>query len=150
MKHLTSAFNIEGYFDNYNFTSEKLSSNSSYLLNRTDCSVKNGSKNRWEFAFSPNVGFLGNPEPLIRDCELKLSFDRANPYISVLETSEGTKQEKPFVLKDVMAITEYVSSNSIVSYFDKISHTPVRYEFDDCDVLGLIYNLTISTITILN
>ena len=139
MNHLTSAFNIEGYFDNYNFTSENLSANSSYLTNRTDCCVNHGNKKRWEFAFSPNFGFLGNPEPLIRDCELKLSFDRAAPYISVLEISDGTQQEEPFVLKDIIAITEYVSSNSITNYFDKISHTPIRYEFDDCDLLGMIY-----------
>ena len=96
MDHLSSAFNIEGYFDNYNFTSENLSKNASYLTNRKDCCVKVNGKNRWEFAFSPNVGFLGNAEPLIKDCELKLSFDRAPPYNSVLKLNGEKDLDKPF------------------------------------------------------
>ena len=128
----------EGYFDLYNFTSQKLNQNNSYKINRLDGAVKVGDKYRWEFAFSPNVGFLGNPEPLIKDCELKLSFDRAPAYNSVLRIEGETKLDKPFELKDVVAVTEYVSSESMINYFDKINHIPMRYEFDDCDVLGPI------------
>ena len=139
--HVSTAFNIEGYFDNYNFTSERMNANTSYITNRRDCAQKIDNKYRWEFAFCPTNGFLGNPEPLIRDCELKLCFKRANPYNSSLRLSGDRKLTDPFELKDVVAITEYVSSQSLISYFDRINHAPIRYEFDDCDVLGKVNRL---------
>ena len=132
---------IEGYYDNYQFTSTELTKATDYQNNRTSCAVKVGDTNRWEFVFCPNVGFLGSPDPLIKDCELKLSFDRAQAYNSVLRLDGEERITKPFEIKDVVAISEYVSSESMINYFDKINYSPVRYEFDDCDVLGLITKL---------
>ena len=129
---------IEGYFDQWQFTSDGMIKATDYQDNRRECAVKIGDKYRWEFVFSPNVGFLGNPEPLIKDCELKLSFDRAPAYNSVLRLDGDTRYETPFEIKDVVAISEYVSSESMVNYFDRINYSPIRYEFDDCDVLGQV------------
>ena len=63
--HLTSALMVEGYYDNYNFSAEKLKTFPSYSQNRKDCMVQNGTKCRWEFSFTPSIGFLGNPDELL-------------------------------------------------------------------------------------
>ena len=134
---MTSAFNVEGYYDAYNFDAETLNASDSFRQNRLYSAIKiDGGKKRWEFSFSPNFGFLGNPDELLNQCELKLSFDRAPPYNSVLRLSETKELTHPFELKDVVAITEYVSSPSIREKFSMIDYKPFTYEFDECDVLG--------------
>ena len=130
---------VEGYYDNYNFTADQLNQYSSYLTNRKDSMVMNGDKCRWEFAFTPSVGFLGNPDELLTDCELKLSFDRADPYTSVFRLNEdGEDYDKPFDLLDVYAVTEYVSSENLRDKFSTLDIQPFSYQYDDCDVLGLV------------
>ena len=79
-----SVFNCEGYFDGYNFDASSLSTSANFLTFRKSCAIKTGKINRWEFSFTPTSGFLGNPEPLQKSCELKLSFNRAPPENSVL------------------------------------------------------------------
>ena len=95
-------------------------------------------KCRWEFAFTPSIGFLGNPDELLTDCELKLSFDRADPYTSLFRMAEGEEYEKAIDLIDVYAITEYVSSPDLREKFSSLDIQPFSYQFDDCDVLGLV------------
>ena len=137
--HLTSALMVEGYYDNYNFSADKLSQYSSYIQNRKDSMVKLSSgKCRWEFAFTPSIGFLGNPDELLTDCELKLSFDRADPYTSLFRMAEGEEYEKAIDLIDVYAITEYVSSPDLREKFSSLDIQPYSYQFDDCDVLGSV------------
>ena len=130
---------VEGHYDNYNFTAEKLNLNSTYLANRKDCMVMNGDKCRWEFAFTPSIGFLGNPDELLTDCELKLLFDRADPYSSVFRIAEGGEDyKKPFDLVDISATTEYVTSESLRDKFSTLDIQPFSYTYDDCDVLGTV------------
>ena len=137
--HVTSALMVEGYYDNYNFTADQLNTYSTYLTNRKDAMVMNGDKCRWEFAFTPSIGFLGNPDELLTDCELKLSFDRADPYTSVFQLIEGGEDyDKPFDLLDVYAVTEYVSSDNLRDKFSTLDIQPFSYEYDDCDVLGMV------------
>ena len=134
---MTSAFNVEGYYDGYNFDAETLNASTSFKQNRLYSAIKiDGGKHRWEFSFSPNFGFLGNPDELLNQCELKLSFDRAPPYNSVLKLEDTKDLAKPFELKDVVAITEYVSSPTIREKFSMIDYRPFIYEFEECDVLG--------------
>ena len=92
---------------------------------------------RWEFIICPNIGFLASPEPLIKDCELKISFDRSAAYNSllVIDDAKAKPLDKPIEIKDCVAITEYISSESLISYFDRIEYEPIIYEYDDCDVL---------------
>ena len=72
------------------------------------------------------------------NCELKLSFNRAPPYNSVLKLEDTKELVKPFELKDVVAITEYVSSPIIREKFSIIDYQPFTYEFDECDLLGKV------------
>ena len=90
---------------------------------------------RWTFVICPNFGFLASPEPLMKNCELKLSFDRSNAYTSVLDVGSATPAIDYIEIKDCYAVTEYVSSENIRSYFDRIDYEPIRYEYDACEVM---------------
>ena len=134
---MTSAFNVEGYYDAYNFDAETLNASESFSKNRYFSAINiGGGKKRWEFSFSPNFGFLGNPDELLNNSELKLTFDRAPPYNSVLRLQDTKDLSQSIELKDVVAITEYVSSPVIREKFSMIDYKPFTYEFDECDVLG--------------
>ena len=129
---------VEGYYDNYNFGSDKLIKLADYIENRKNCSVKNNGKCRWEFAFTPNAGFLGNIDELISNCELKISFDRAAPYSALLRLDGEFEYSEPLDLIDVYATTEYVSSPQLTEKFSMLEYRPFTYDFDDCDVLGMV------------
>ena len=130
---------IEGYFDNMNFTAKNLDASTSMKNTRTETSYHDLSKKTrtWEFIICPTFGFLGSPEPLMKDCELKLSFDRSHPYTSVIASTKVDPKalSTPIVINDCVAITEYVSSPSLRSFFDHIEYEPIMYEYDACDVL---------------
>ena len=38
------------------------------------------------------------------------------------------------VIKDCFAVADYVSSPNLRTYFDSINYTPLRYEYEDCEV----------------
>ena len=92
---------------------------------------------RYEFALSPNHGFLACPTPLLPDCELKISFDRTKAQNVLI--AQGEIAEPPedgyIEIKDCMAITEWISSPKLRSYFETIDNNPIIYDYDDCEVL---------------
>ena len=133
---MTSCFNVEGYYDAYNFDADTLKNTASFVKSRKYATTQAGDKVRWNFSFSPNFGFLGSPDELIQNCELKLTFIRAHPYTAVLRLDGDTELKKPFELKDVVAITEYVSSEQLREKFSIIDYRPSTYNYYDCDVLG--------------
>ena len=95
-------------------------------------------KRVYEFVIIPSCGFLNSPEPLMKDCELKLSFDRSKPYTSVIDvgaTSTSPLLTDPIEIKDVVAITEYVSSPNLRNYFDSIDYEPITYNYDSCQLM---------------
>lgn len=102
---------------------------------RQTCSTTSGSKRRYEFAFIPYNGFLNSPELLMKDCELKLSFDRANPKIALTQIDTSSVAPTEIKIIDCVAITEYVSSPNIRNYFDTIETQPISYEYEDMEVL---------------
>ena len=90
---LHSGWQTEGYFYDSHFDGGKDLKGSvweNYVLKRKDCSTVVGSKRRYEFAYIPYAGFLASPELLLKDCELKLSFDRANANIALTKLQEST------------------------------------------------------------
>ena len=118
---IKSAYNIEGYFDNYNLDKVSLKSSTNILTMRKKGGYHDtvNKKRVYEFVIIPSCGFLNSPEPLMKDCELKLSFDRASPYTSMIDIGTTTPSvSDPIKIKDVVAITEYVSSPNLRSYFD--------------------------------
>ena len=85
----------------------------------------------YDFCIIPNVGFLGNNDPLPVNTEVKLSFDRASPSVAILSDADP---DVNLVIKDCFAMTEYISSPNLRAYFDGINTSPIKYDFEDCEV----------------
>ena len=134
---ISSVFRPEGYFDIYNSDKTELSGQGgANTIGKRKFEVhESGTTRRYEFVISPNVGFLASPDLLMKDCELKLSFDRANVANCLVEYSTVTNVCTEIEIKDCYAVTEYVSSPSLRDYFAKIDTTPLVYEYDDCEVI---------------
>ena len=131
---ISTCFQTEGYHDIWNGDEAFLSANNSVLSPRRHGATLSGTKYRYEFEFSPVNGFLSSPDLLMTDCELKLSFDRASikhPLIRLDESGILTDIE----IKDCYALTEYVSSGNIQTFFDKIQNEPIIYEYEDTEVV---------------
>ena len=134
---LHSGWQTEGYFYDSHFDDGKNVKGSVWehlVLKRKDCSTIVGSKRRYEFAYIPYAGFLASPELLLKDCELKLSFDRAKANIALTKIEESTPPTQIDIL-DCYAITEYISSPGIRYFFDSIEQQPISYEYEETEVL---------------
>ena len=97
-----SGFNAEGYFDNYNLDSDEFSSAANIIQFRQSAGYVNEKKRRYEFVISPNIGFLANPMPLMKNTELKLSFDRATAEVALLKNGDITAECKFIELDDMV------------------------------------------------
>ena len=131
---IETMFESEGYFDVYNFDNTSIMANTALVARRRWGASRDSAKTRYEFEFSPVNGFLSNPDLLMTDCELKLSFDRAslkNAFISLEEDATLTELE----IKDCYALTEYVSSKSIQSHFERIQYEPITYQYEETEVV---------------
>ena len=86
----------------------------------------------YDFCVIPLVGFLGNHDPLPKNTEVKLSFDRTSPGMSIIAETEPDNIN--LEIKDCYAETEYISSPELRSYFDGIDNHPITYEYEECEV----------------
>ena len=132
---IQSGFITEGYFDNYNYDADTLKAENSIKSRRKWGRHEENNIIRYEFAFSPNTGFLASPDLLLKDTELKVSFDRTPPQTALLEIADVTNECKYIEIKDCYAVTEYVSSPTIRDYYNSIEQTPFIYDFEEVDVL---------------
>ena len=137
--YINTVLAVEGYNDLYNFSSNELESQKSVVSGRMGPSVPiNGNKRLYEFLFIPNSGFLNSNVPLLNNCELKLSFDRIQGDVSMLEYGVAINEEcsgKAIEIMDCVAFTEYIDSEKLQEYFMKIDHSPLTYYYEDCDVI---------------
>ena len=135
---LHTSLMTEGYFyDNYYSDGDTVKQEAAalkYVKRRTDCSSLVDGKRRYEFAFIPTNGFLASPELLMKDCELKLSFDRTNSKIPLTKIVDNVPPAEIKIL-DCYAVTEYISSPGIRSFFDGIDSQPILYEYEETEVL---------------
>ena len=80
------------------------------------------------------MAFLANADPLLKNSELKLRFDRADKDVSLLRLEPGGTLDD-IIIEDCYAITEYISSPELRSHFDKIEYEPILYKYEDVEVL---------------
>lgn len=135
---IQSGFMTEGYYDTYNMDADILKGETGGLIHRRKVGASLSADNstiRYEFVFTPNTGFLASPDLLLKDTELKISFDRANSQTALLETASIKTECKYLEIKDCYAITEYVSSQNIRDYFEVIEQRPFVYEYEEVEVL---------------
>ena len=145
-EYLDTVMGCEGYFDSYNIGKGDLTKQDAQkivafrrggLEEVTETvTVDNAAtqvKYHWyEFSFMPNIGILADPDPLMSDCELRLSFTRAKPSTAVVQI--GTDDLPEIELKYVHAVTEYVSSPAMRQHFQSIETSPIIYNYDNIDV----------------
>ena len=129
-------FQLEGTTDLYNMNADILSKASQSIKTRRKIGRANGSKITYDFVFVPNDGFLNSNKPLLNDCEVMLSFDRAfidTAFIKVAEVSPDQKG-KVIEITNCFALTEYVSSESLRRKFSKIESGALTYTYQNCEV----------------
>ena len=93
---------------------------------------------RYDFSIIPDFGFLASADPLAKNVELKLSFDRELAKMSTLDyTSDGDDKilDKPWEIKECHSVAEYISSPDLRSYYDTIEHSPLVYTYDESEVV---------------
>ena len=140
--YITTAFANEGYTDVYNLDATRLFTETELVAERRENSNWSAGDKKYTFQFciTPNVGFLANEDLLLKDAELKLCFDRSDikqvlmckdADWTALVDSDAVGQ---LVIKDCFAVADYVSSPNLRTYFDSINYTPLRYEYEDCEV----------------
>jgi len=114
----------------YNFSTVQLSTkgSESIIARRKNQGVTIGNKVIYEFVFIPNSGFLNSNLPLMTNCELKLSFDRVNADVALVEYDSVTEDQsgQPLTIKDCVAITEYIASDKLEKHFMKVDHNPIH------------------------
>ena len=130
-----TGFMTEGYFDHYNADDTELMAEPSVIERRNYLYHQSGTKRRYEFAYTPSMGFLGSPLPLLNDTELKISFDRSRPEVALIATSSVTNDCEYIEINDCYAVTEYISSPETREMFRSIDISPIIYEYDSVDVL---------------
>ena len=139
---ITSVFASEGYFDLYNYKDATDIPETRQTVRTQFGHEVNSGKMTYEFTLTPNLGFLGSPEPLLSDCELTISFDRAsasNAFVDPLNIPDADKPSNPdgdyIKINNCVAITEWVSSPNLRNYFSSIEDNPIIYEYDDINIL---------------
>ena len=138
-----TVFGLEGYYDMYSLSANMLQSNDSQIAKlvskRREGILHNATskKRTYELIFTPQNGFLNNNLPLLTNCELKLSFDRCNAELGLLEigTVTNSAASSSLVISDAYVMAKYVSSERMRRYFDQIERGPISYHFDDIEVL---------------
>ena len=143
-----SSLQPELWFDGHNFDSDDLSAKPLFkndienVRHKVFPATKVDGKDcrRYDFCFVPDYGFLGSPEPLSKNVELKLNFDREIGKMSVIDfkskdADDHTILSSPWQIKECYAVTEYISSPDLRSYYETINHSPLVYNYDDCEVM---------------
>ena len=72
---------------------------------------------------------------MIKDSELKIRFQRAPWNVAVQAIADTPSEIEKIEIKDVYAISEYISSPAWRRYFDKIDGSPIIYEYQDSEVI---------------
>ena len=137
--YTSTALNSELYFDTGNMSHDKLLANKDTVeLSRRDIwGDKVGDSYRYDFSIIPSFGFLGSALPLVKGVELKLSFDRAPGNLGVFKWADGAENmdKSPLVIDNCHAITEWISSPALRSYFDGIDNNPILYKYEEAEVV---------------
>lgn len=81
--------------------------------------------------------FLNQNCPLPPGVELQLSFERLKTEFSAVLAPDATDSHKGQIipLKNVFAEVEYISSPSLRAQMASIESAPIKYTYDDLDVI---------------
>ena len=89
----------------------------------------------FEFQYSPGVGILNSSKPLVPGCEVKLSFDRANVQLALIQkTATELELSKKLSLSNLYCKARYYSSPGLRTKFQSIQDNDLHYHYDECSV----------------
>ena len=142
---LRSSLNCEGWFDQRNYNGDEVRTDKQHIKGDLEICRRDGyvqvtrdnvNYRIYDFSYIPDFGFLGSMDPLAKNVELRLNFDRAPKSFSVLDfTGSGSddklKKEGPWIINECHCVTEYISSPDLRALYDTIQHTPLIYEYED-------------------
>ena len=137
---LQSSLQTEGYFDMWNTGFADMSDIDIkyYAARQIQLPIAEDGKEyiKYFFAFTPNFGFLRDSQPLMKGADLKLKFDRAKSSVAFLNKVASTTETLPNYIEitDCSVQTEWVSSPELRAHFAKIDTSPLKYDFDECQV----------------
>ena len=139
--YIESVFPLEGYYDQYNINSLGLKSTAGIqivdLRRRMSHHDTVRKVRSYQVIITPNNGFLNSNLPLLPDTELRLAFDRAPSETALLKINSKDSTDlsrKVLELKNVVAVTEYVSSPYLRNYFDKVNEISIDYIYEEAEV----------------
>ena len=131
--------NTELNFDQANAGAAELELNHDKIERSRRLHWKKDDKNacyRYDFSIVPNFGFLGSSLPLVKNVELKLSFDRCSGNHALIKWDQAAKSvDEPLTIHNCHAITEWVSSASLESHFEQIDREPIVYKYEESEVI---------------
>ena len=108
------------------------------LVKKNRVSVVDNRENQdqiFEFQYAPGVGILNHSTPLVPGCELKLSFDRANVQLALIQkTTEDIEWSKKLTLTNLYCKARYYSSPYLRTKFQSIQENDLHYLYDECSV----------------
>ena len=146
---MRSSLNCEGWFDMRNYDADQMRTDQKHITGDLEICRRNGyvqvtkdsvKYRQYDFSYIPDFGFLGSMDPLAKNVELRLNFDRAPKSYSVMDyTGSGSdddlKKDGPWKINDCHCVTEYISSPDLRSYYDTIQHSPLTYDYEDFVVI---------------
>ena len=123
-----------GYFDLYNVGTKDLNGQ----ISESRVSVVDNSSGKdqiYELQYSPGVGILNSSTPLLPGCEVKLSFDRANIRLALIQkTPDEIEITERLLLTNLYCKARYYSSPYLRSLFASIQDNDIHYHYDECSV----------------
>ena len=135
---------LDGYYNGTEEMKAKTAEAAMMEKSRRNCfpKITRDSKEyrRLDFSFIPDYGFLGSMEPMLKNVELKLCFDREPASLSIVDydSAPGTDHsilDNPWTIKECHAVVEYVSSPDLRALYETIQSSPMVYNYDDSEVL---------------
>ena len=136
--YVASAFQIEGYYDDFQLETLFDDSTKKEIINgrRPQCYVDPQTGNFiYELILLPTHGFFLENKPLPTNTEVMLTLHRLSHEFSTLFVgpSDAKKLDPGSCLKitDAYALVEYVSSPSLRNYFNRIRSKPISYKYND-------------------
>lgn len=127
----------EGYFDIYNLSDESDTNKVKLTAHRRLGSTLVGNNYVYDFIMIASDPFLNQNSPLPPGVELQLSFERLKMEFSSLRVNKEahTLKNQILPLKNVFAEVEYISSPTLRNQMASIESQPIKYSYDDMDVI---------------
>ncbi|CAG5106753.1 Oidioi.mRNA.OKI2018_I69.chr1.g2986.t1.cds [Oikopleura dioica] len=136
-QYVMTAFQIEGYYDEYNFETLATDAAKEEIRDgrRPGCFVNSDGNYVYELIFLPTHGFFLENKPLPLNTDLSLTLYRLKHEFSTIFIGSDPNNKLPageaLKITDAYAMVEYVSSPSLRNHFARIKSKPISYKFND-------------------